>query len=68
VSDDRISRPESCDPTGGGLGLAIANSVVLRHGATIALEPDEHERGLLVLVRFPAQLALRLCMQELQAG
>lgn len=65
---DRFSRQEGSDPTGSGLGLAIVKSVVLRHRATIALEPVRHERGLRVLIRFPAQQDTGLSMPEFQVG
>ena len=52
---DRFSRQEGSGATGSGLGLAIVKSVVLRHRATIVLESAENERGLRVMVRFPAQ-------------
>ena len=52
---DRFSRQEGLDATGSGLGLAIVKSIVLRHHATIALESAQQERGLRVMVHFPAQ-------------
>ncbi len=51
---DRFSRLEGSAELGSGLGLAIVKNVVLRHHATVALEAAEHDRGLRVLVRFPA--------------
>lgn len=51
---DRFSRQEGSGADGSGLGLAIVKNVVLRHHATIALESAKHERGLRVMVRFPA--------------
>ncbi|HEX9450479.1 MAG TPA: ATP-binding protein [Burkholderiales bacterium] len=52
---DRFFRHEGSQETGSGLGLAIVKNVVVRHRATVALESAEHERGLRVMVRFPAQ-------------
>jgi len=40
------------DPSGSGLGLSIARWIVLRHGGTIALEPNEG-RGTRAIVRLP---------------
>ena len=51
---DRFSRLEGSAELGSGLGLAIVKNVVLRHHATVALEAAEHDRGLRVMVRFPA--------------
>jgi two-component system, OmpR family, sensor kinase len=52
---DRFSRLEGSTELGSGLGLAIVKNVVLRHHATVALEAAQHDRGLRVMVRFPAQ-------------
>ena len=52
---DRFFRLEGSGEFGSGLGLAIVKNVVVRHRATVALESADHERGLRVLVRFPAQ-------------
>jgi two-component system OmpR family sensor kinase len=43
------------DPSGSGLGLSIARWIVLRHGGTIALEPNEG-RGTRAVVRLPRVL------------
>jgi two-component system OmpR family sensor kinase len=51
---DRFSRLDGSAELGTGLGLAIVKNVVLRHRATVALESAEQDRGLRVLVRFPA--------------
>jgi two-component system OmpR family sensor kinase len=52
---DRFSRQEGSGESGSGLGLAIVKNVIVRHRATVALEPAEHERGLRVMVHFPVQ-------------
>jgi two-component system OmpR family sensor kinase len=52
---DRFSRQEGSGEPGSGLGLAIVRNVVMRHRATIALAAGDHERGLCVTARFPAQ-------------
>lgn len=52
---DRFFRQEGSGEIGSGLGLAIVKNVVVRHHATVALESADHERGLRVMVRFPAQ-------------
>ncbi|HWH47149.1 MAG TPA: ATP-binding protein [Burkholderiales bacterium] len=52
---DRFFRQEGSGEFGSGLGLAIVKNVVVRHRATVALESADHERGLRVMVRFPAQ-------------
>jgi two-component system OmpR family sensor kinase len=52
---DRFSRMDGSGELGTGLGLAIVKNVVLRHGASISLDAAEHDRGLRVLVRFPAR-------------
>ncbi len=54
---DRFSRLGGSAELGSGLGLAIVKNVVLRHHATVALEAAEPDRGLQVMVRFPAQSA-----------
>jgi two-component system OmpR family sensor kinase len=51
---DRFWRGEGTREIGSGLGLAIVKNVVDHHGATVSLEPAEHDRGLRVMVRFPA--------------
>jgi two-component system, OmpR family, sensor kinase len=51
---DRFSRLDGSAELGTGLGLAIVKNVVLRHSATVALEAADHDRGLRVMVRFPA--------------
>ncbi|MEO8005859.1 MAG: ATP-binding protein [Betaproteobacteria bacterium] len=51
---DRFWRGEGAREIGSGLGLAIVKNVVDHHGATVSLEPVEHDRGLRVMVRFPA--------------
>ena len=51
---DRFFRQESSGESGSGLGLAIVKNVAVRHHATVALESVERERGLRVMVRFPA--------------
>ena len=50
---DRFWRGEGAREIGSGLGLAIVKNVVDHHGATVSLEPAEHNRGLRVMVRFP---------------
>ncbi|WP_137387656.1 ATP-binding protein [Rhodoligotrophos defluvii] len=48
----RLETSRSRETGGAGLGLAIARSVVLAHGGTIALQ-NRAERGLRALVRLP---------------
>ena len=52
---DRFSRQEGSGEIGSGLGLAIVKSVVVRHHATVALESADQQRGLRVMVQFPAK-------------
>lgn len=47
------------EPDGSGLGLAIAAAIAERHGATIALEPQE-PTGTRAIVRFAASAAVGL--------
>ncbi len=44
------------DPSGSGLGLSIARWIVLRHGGTIVLEPNDG-RGTRAVVRLPRSVA-----------
>ena len=51
---DRFSRQEGSGEIGSGLGLAIVKSVVVRHRATVALDSADQQRGLRVMIEFPA--------------
>lgn len=51
---DRFWRGEGSREIGSGLGLAIVKNVVDHHGATVSLEPANHDSGLRVMVRFTA--------------
>jgi two-component system OmpR family sensor kinase len=53
---DRFYRGEASGETGSGLGLSIVKRVADAHQATIALDAPPQGTGLVVRVRFPAEL------------
>jgi two-component system sensor histidine kinase TctE len=55
----RASASMQINPGGAGLGLAIVRDIALLHEAAISLHDGENGRGLLVRLRFPAQLSIR---------